>query len=378
MTSALRDRAPPLKNLTGIRGVAALWVVLFHFQATILVHATLRLGPLIGGGACGVDVFFVLSGLILSITYGPRLAAQRLTLQAYGDFLRKRLARIYPTHLFTFLIMLASWGAAAKSGITVHGEASNDAWSALCNLLLIHAWGATKTLSWNGPSWSVSAEWFAYVALFPFSVMVLRRLSAFQSMIVAMMLWSAFMGFLIATHRSLEVVTTTGIARIAPEFVAGYAIWRCLGTLPRAPGDLYVLLGAVGIALSLLLPSLKFAPLLPAIVALMLGLHRGGVWVDRLFGNRLVVFFGKISYSIYMMHLFVLIIANQLLRHAVVAPTALNGRFVLLAEVLAAVIAGYLCYRLVEAPARRLLVDGWDRRRSETPEMPSTSVSTVV
>ncbi len=73
----------PLKNLTGVRGVAALWVVLYHFQATTLVVSSLSLGSVIGGGACGVDVFFVLSGLILSITYAPRFAAQGFTRRVF-------------------------------------------------------------------------------------------------------------------------------------------------------------------------------------------------------------------------------------------------------------------------------------------------------
>ena len=357
-----------LKNLTGVRGVAALWVVLYHFQATTLVVSTIDLGSVIGGGACGVDVFFVLSGLILSITYAPRIAAQGFTRRVFGDFLWKRLARIYPTHVVTFLIMLVSWGIAAQTSMSLHSDVTNDGWSALCNLLLIHAWGFSRTLSWNGPSWSVSAEWFAYVALFPFCVLVMRRFSAAQSMTVSMLLWSAYVGFVIASGTSLELVTTNGIVRIVPEFLAGYAIWRCLATMPRAPGDLYALLGIVGIALSLLLPSPGFALLLPAIVFLMMGLHRGGLWVDRLFGNRLMVFCGKISYSIYMAHLFVLIAANQILRRWHLAPTAFDGRLALMFEVLLAILAGYVCYRLIEAPARQVLVAGLARRDGATPE----------
>ena len=138
--------------------------------------------------------------------------------------------------------------------------------------------------------------------------------------------------------------------------------------MPRAPGDLYALLGIAGIALSLLLPSPGFALLLPAIVLLMMGLHRGGPWVDQLFGNRLMVFCGKISYSIYMTHLFVLIAANQILRRWHLAPTAINGRLALMFEVLLAILAGYVCSRLIEAPARQALVAGLGRRGGATPE----------
>src|ERR1035441_9002169 len=151
-----------IKNLTGIRGFAALWVALFHFQSTAVV-SVLNLGHVIGGGALGVDIFFVLSGLILAITYAPRFAIQGFTWSLFGDFVIRRLARIYPLHLGTFLLMLVSWKITSQTTYEFRGLVANDWWSALCNLLLTHAWGITKRLSWNTPSWSVSAEWFAYV-----------------------------------------------------------------------------------------------------------------------------------------------------------------------------------------------------------------------
>jgi peptidoglycan/LPS O-acetylase OafA/YrhL len=353
-----------IRNLTGIRGFAALWVALFHFQATSGV-ASLKLGPVIGGGVLGVDIFFVLSGLILAITYAPRFAVQGFNWRLCGDFVLRRFARIYPLHLATFLLMVLFWDIASENNYDFRGLLTNNWWSALCNLLLIHAWGLTRQLSWNAPSWSVSAEWFAYLTVFPLCVIVMRKRSALQVMAVAMLVWMAFLGFVLACHGGkLSQVTTDGFLRIIPEFVAGYATYRVvIGSQQRLSGSLSTLLALSGIALILLLPFAALVFLLPAIVLLMIGLYRGGGAVDWIFGNSAVVFLGEISYSIYMIHIFVQIIANQIIRRLDIATTATHGCLILLAEMIATIGLGYLGYYLIEVPARKALVSRMTHRR---------------
>ena len=82
------DNRPELRSLTGLRGVAALWVLWYHACDAART-------PQFGfGGYLGVDIFFVLSGFVLAYNY----AGVRLT---YAGFLWKRLARIYPVNLVT-------------------------------------------------------------------------------------------------------------------------------------------------------------------------------------------------------------------------------------------------------------------------------------
>jgi peptidoglycan/LPS O-acetylase OafA/YrhL len=346
-----------IKNLTGIRGFAALWVALFHFQSTAVV-STLNLGPVIGGGAYGVDIFFVLSGLILAINYAPRFANEGFNWNSFGDFLIRRFARIYPLHLATFLVMFVSWEVASQTSYQFHGLVVNDWWSAICNLLLVHAWGLTRRLSWNTPSWSVSAEWFAYLAVFPVCVVLMKKLSAAQAMAVSMIVWMLFVAYVLALRDGdLMQVNADGALRIIPEFFAGYATYR-LVVASRSPaaGNLPTFLGLSGIVLTLLLPPAALVLLLPAILLLMIGLYRGGRLVDWAFGNAVLVFLGEISYSIYMLHMFVQIIASQIVHHLAIAPTANHARLILLAEVLSTICLGYLGYVWLEAPARRSLV----------------------
>ena len=99
-----RVRTGEIKALSGLRIVAAVWVVLFHFRpllasgvAGLQVSA---LAPVINGGAQGVDLFFILSGFVLTWNYLDRMGESWST-RATLHFLWLRLARVWPVYLVT-------------------------------------------------------------------------------------------------------------------------------------------------------------------------------------------------------------------------------------------------------------------------------------
>ncbi|MCA8886093.1 MAG: acyltransferase, partial [Hyphomonadaceae bacterium] len=150
-----------LKPLTSLRFIAAFWVLLYHFKD----HLGLGMGQfgLVADGYLGVDLFFTLSGFILAHVYLTSVEDGRF---GYGGFLKNRIARVYPMHLAALGAMLVLFAGAAVLGV---GESNPDAFRLSdlpAHLLMIHAWGTTPTVGWNFPSWSISAEWLAYL-LFP-------------------------------------------------------------------------------------------------------------------------------------------------------------------------------------------------------------------
>ncbi|HEY8189085.1 MAG TPA: acyltransferase, partial [Micavibrio sp.] len=147
--------------LTSLRFYAALAISLSHIlnymDTDIGIHIPfLDFFP----GYLGVDFFFILSGFILTHVYEESFRTQSIT---KTDFYIKRLARIYPLHALTLLMALE---LSTILGHLHHNDmiwADNTNRSFLLNLFLMHAWGMSSGASFNVPSWSISAEWFAYL-----------------------------------------------------------------------------------------------------------------------------------------------------------------------------------------------------------------------
>ncbi len=95
-----------LDSLTGLRGIVALWVVLFH----LVQYFPIIDFPIIKAGWLGVDFFFVLSGFVLAYNY-YHWFSDKVELKSYKKFIWLRIARIYPVHIITLLAMLAIYWA---------------------------------------------------------------------------------------------------------------------------------------------------------------------------------------------------------------------------------------------------------------------------
>ena len=146
---------PDLRALTTLRFLAALWVVLF----TAWQYLDIGVVPVaVTKGYLGVEVFFVLSGFILSHVYLE--AAGRKEGFSYRGFLWARIARVYPLHLVTLAGMIGLGVAATVAGLTV-SESLLDWRSLPAHLSLTHAWGLASSAAFTHPSRSISPECFA-------------------------------------------------------------------------------------------------------------------------------------------------------------------------------------------------------------------------
>src|SRR5258706_2626883 len=169
-----------IRPLTSIRGIAAMAVVLYHFQGNFSYEFYLHKSTLLfSRGYLWVDFFFLLSGFILSHVHAEEF---NRGLTTYRTFLFKRIARAYPLHVFTLFVLLlpACWPTvqAMQDRRTVASFVSN--------LLLVQAWGPTSHLSWNYPSWSISDEWAAYL-LFPVILAFFYRTSLALAAVAAVL-----------------------------------------------------------------------------------------------------------------------------------------------------------------------------------------------
>ncbi|MBZ9852319.1 acyltransferase [Mesorhizobium sp. CA13] len=294
------------------RGICALLVALFHFPT----GSTTSQSAFVGSSYLFVDFFFVLSGFVIASSYGGRLNQPR----EVARFALVRFGRIYPLHLlmlagfagFELLrLMLPQLHGAGAAPFT--GGFSLE--SLLANLLLLQGVGFEDQLTWNAPSWSISAEFFAYL-LFA-GVVLTTGARAWVWFVAAAITAPLFLlGF--STHH-MDVSFDFGFIRCLYGFSLGALLaWFQHDSIAGARQALartgpllsWTLAEIVMAAVIVLFVALAgdndagiAAPLVFAL-ALFLFAHEGG-WISVFLGTPFMLTLGALSYSIYMVHIFV-------------------------------------------------------------------------
>lgn len=339
------DRAPvhELRALTGIRGIAAWFVVFYHIRLSI---AGLPIGvrDVFAKGYLAVDFFFLLSGFVIWLTWSARLRTAGIA--GVARFLQKRIARIWPLHL----VMLAAAVALALLLRATGRSDPNFVFSELpLHLVLLQNWGFTDQLRWNDPAWSISAELGAYL-LFPLLVMTLdwRRLPSLALLAIAGVL-------LLGLHLAIDSpglgadIPRFGLLRCLIEFTTGSIV--CALWLRWRDGPRPSLLAALAAAILAILwasgaPETLVVPALFATLLLLLALTAGRP--HNPLEMHAVHYLGEISYATYLGH-FILWKAFKLV---FVGGTAIPPPQITL-YLLLVLLASIALYRLVERPAQR-------------------------
>lgn len=360
MSGAPADPRADLPALTGIRGLAAWFVVLYHIRLGAAPHLPDWADFVLSKGYLAVDLFFMLSGFVLWLNYSDRL--RRDGLKAVPKYLGRRVARVWPLHLFMLAAMVIF-----ASVVAVTGELNpvHYPWAELpLHVLLVHNWGFTSGLTWNDPSWSISGEAAAYLLL-PLLVLAVdwRRFSpawAVAALLLLAFLLSAIMGWNGATLLG-DDIPRFGLLRAVIEFIMGTivcALWQIWCARPRRAAGLAATLvaGALFLGFATAAPETLVVPTFLAglLLALALTADRPG----NPLAARPIFYLGEISYSTYLVH-FLLYILFKILFVADPANVSLPLILLFLLLTLAASMA---LYHGVERPAQRLLNRLFDRR----------------
>ncbi|WIB67970.1 acyltransferase [Curtobacterium sp. MCBD17_035] len=359
-SSSAGEARGELTNLTGIRAVAAGWVVVEHFRLVLiaLLPALAPVRPWIGGGYLGVEVFFVLSGFVISYNYAERLGQPAWG--SYRRFVMLRIARLYPTHLVTLLAMLVLVVGATRTGIHLSAGANYTLPSFLGNLVLLQA---TPTVpAWNPPAWSISAEFGAYIC-FPLLAMALGKLRRLSTALVLTAVIAVGGAIGMASVQAAGA-SVTGPAlvpmRITIEFSLGallYVVWRKLPGISRGTWNWVAVAGVLGaVVLIGVLPEDASLASLPFLALMVLACAKAGGVVGAILSSRILMWGGRVSYSVYMTHFIVLMVMDHLLPRAHFAGNGIVIRVaVVIVYIAVAVAVGWLCYRFIEEPSRLYL-----------------------
>jgi peptidoglycan/LPS O-acetylase OafA/YrhL len=307
----------PLTSLRGIAAVAVTGYHLFWMWAGVTFFSRAYLG---------VDFFFLLSGFVLAHVYQEGVSLR--------SFFIARVARTYPLHLFMLVLFLPAFGKGP----------SYETFPLLCNLAMTQV--ICGVGSWNPPSWSLSAEWFAYL-LFPFALAPVQRCPpwlAVTALVCCVAVMAASAEHLSATFGILA------LCRSMPEFLIGMIAYRAFqARWMTHPAWLAAAVLAMGFT-SWLGGRDIFLVLEMAVAIVACSSFRPLEW-------RPLVFLGEISYSLYMVHVLVGAASAPMaglvgIRNASVVAT--------LASILSITFAT-LTYRYIELPARTKLRIWLDR-----------------
>jgi peptidoglycan/LPS O-acetylase OafA/YrhL len=314
-------RTGEIKALTGLRIFAAVWVVLFHFRPMLwqaMPDFRPALAPVLNCGAQGVDLFFILSGFVLTWNYLDRMG-RSWSARETVHFLWLRLARVWPVYLVT-LHLAAAWIIFTLYVGHVPSPDANQltAISYVRQVLLMQLWFQPffDGSSWNGPAWSISAEWLAYLLFAVLVLLMYRAAHATRARALLCLAWAASLPPMLLMLATGHFYTPwSWLPRIVMQFTAGALACAAVRRLRltdgarRRAGYLSVLLTGAILGILYLFDAHPLSALSDSgglidvlFVPLVVTLAIGAGTLPRLLSTRLVVYGGQISFSLYMVH----------------------------------------------------------------------------
>lgn len=335
----MKPESNNFNGLEAMRGVAALMVVFFHMNSHWPGHLA-------------VDFFLVLSGFILTHTY---LGQENKT--SKRDFIIKRIARLYPLHIFT-LVMATIFSLLIKNQWPVPETGFFS--TLLQQLTLTNNIGLNERyglLLWNWPSWSISVELWINI----FFIFFITRATKNWVLVLGSTLC---LGLIFINSHHLNVHYTNyytalnaGLLRGFASFFLGIVAYRTFlamqtwGVSPhfKTYAGLYEALLLVGLVCVLLIrndvksPVDFFAPPLFFLMVILFARENG--FISR--GLKEIRYLGTISYSIYLNQIFVLMICSYIfdIYH-------LNQDHIMVAVILSLIVTSHFTYRYIECPSK--------------------------
>ena len=368
----MTDRLAELPALTGLRGIAALWVLLYHLWAMAGGPALripgaefLRISAVLSTGWAGVDMFFCLSAFLLVLPY----AQWRYAGSAKPDtrrYLLRRVLRIYPAYLFQLGILLL------LAGLFGIGRTLNatELWS---HLFLWFYMGWQPVAPLLGVWFTLPIEFSFYLILPLLAPMIDRRRWPWL-LLTAVGLTVAFRVLMHAAYAdapvSTQVVAIERLPGRLDQFVIGMLAGAALiaarlrGWQPKRPGWwlLAGIAGVVAVDAALLQVADEYwagHPLLfvwhalfsICLVPVLLACAWGADSARILFANRPIRYLGDISFGVYLWHMPIVLAILPMLPENFDSATKF---WLLLVSVLplTLLVAG-LSYRFVELPFLR-------------------------
>jgi len=334
-------------EIDGLRAVAVLAVILFHagYQS-------------FGGGFVGVDVFFVISGYLITAIILKEVESGEFTITRFYE---RRVRRILPAlYCVLCLTFPVAWLLLTPSQLTSFGKSVAAIAAFVPNLLFWKTSGYFDQSAAENPllhTWSLGVEEQFYI-LFPVGLAFVARfgrktavasigVAAFLSFLLSEMLWRnghAMTGFYLAPSRAWELLLGSAVALASSDKPVHVRAPEWMNNLLSVCGAISILIAIAFFSEDTPTPSwYALAPTVGAALIIAFGSQK--TWVGRLLSIRALVGIGLISYSAYLWHqpLYVFFRIHQFQ-----SPTGLWAAALAFTSLLLA----FLSWRFVERPFR--------------------------
>jgi peptidoglycan/LPS O-acetylase OafA/YrhL len=283
--------------LDSFRGICAVSVVILHMH----IAGTFTDLPFFANSGIFVEFFFVLSGFVLTHTYGSREDLN------FKNFFISRSFRLLPLHIFmlgVFIFLELLKLIAYKKGIQFNGApftGANTLSEILPNLFLLQSWTQwTSPLSFNYTSWSISVEYYMYMI---FGAILLYSF-AYRKIVWVIISTVSFA----LLYLEIDILTETSTRGLSCFFAGAisYGIFEKINKRNSLTFREMTALEAFSFAAMIVAVTLNFnhkgifISLLFCVVVIIFSFDRGAL--SQFLQNSFFRFLGKLSYSIYLTH----------------------------------------------------------------------------
>ena len=315
-----------------------------------------------------VDYFFVLSGFVIAHAYANRLKSGRDA----GRFMVRRFGRIWPLHL----LILAAFIGLELARLILHFDSAppftrdRSIEAIFTNLALIQAWHVHPYLTWNGPSWTLSAEWACYL-IFAGLVLIAPKRFRWIGLVLAIIGGALVLSY---ARRWMNTTYDFAVPRAVYGFFLGCLLQGLWTRIPRLKGGAATLLEIAAIVAACVFIGYAQGPITVAVTLGFVAL----IWVfageegmlSRVLDHPALVNLGRWSFAIYMVHMFILTVMMIVARKLDLVPVRrIDFGSVWLNDLFAVAMFGFIvavavvAHRLVEQPAQRM-IDRWTKPKA--------------
>ena len=338
-----------------LRFISAMMVIIWHYQqfylpynffSEVRILAENRyeqpfyeyLSLFYNYGNRGVDFFFLISGYVFSYVY-----LSYKTNTTFKTFFVNRLARLYPLHLLTLIIVLflQIYSIEKYNNFFIH--TFNDFYHFFLNLFFVSGWGFEKGPSFNGPIWSVSIEIIIYFLFFLLMIKVNKnRVINSILMILSLILLQKFL------HEDFSSYINFRLVNCGILFFEGVLVFYISKIIKK--NSFLFILGLILFALSLI-GNFKIYIFLPSILFIFLS-------TENLIKNKIASLFnflGNLTYGTYLWHLPVQILIMILIKNSKIDYSIVGTKIFFLVYLMLIFIISIASYYFYELKLRKLI-----------------------